>query len=809
MLLCLLAVELWISQYYTLAKFNILPPGLGFVTLSSYSEAVARYVSLSPIDYIVGFFLVLTIAALVALEWTQSRLTGFLNYIFATQARTLIFLGASLLLSLRFYLAAGELSWSGDAAQHISYSDITSSIIAQGEWPIWTFLYGTGSPYQQFYGFLFFYLVGLFDQISPDLSWTIKGSLLVFHILSGYAMYFWFGSICQSRRASFFAAMAYALSFWHIQQVLIMGRLPLSLFYAILPLPFAFFERIRTSPSYAGAGLGALSLGCLALCHPGYGFWATAFLSAYVATRLRSVESRHIAPYLVLYVGGLVFGSYLTLPMILEKGVTGLHVGYLLDKVPDPVWTQVLGWSNFRFNLLPLATQDFHWYGGYIGLSLLLGAVLAIVATKRIPALQKRFPVYGIALGLILSLVFVFGYRWIIFDYLTIVRTLSAGRYLLFTVFFLAVLAGLGAYALLLNPNRAKGKRLYTALLLLFFLDLGSTTFQHPYRQPTSRDPTGYESGIFDEFTRQSASYRARGELPPYRIFWVLGAAHPYMAMSRLTYTTHTPTPLAPHPGDLRTVFDFINPVERYLSIRMSPHDFHSQPLSQLKDLPDLLAYSRLLNAKHLIFTPSQDKAHILRFTDASPVIVAPKATSFNSEPFDNFSLDALAASTPIPLAEAYRDLALPPTDIGRAVFTSAWLLNQMQLDLRNNSAQQLFVYGAPDDQVFSDNPQVEVLEHRVFHQKVLLRLSLSAPGWVRLAYGYYPANEVLVDGKKVTTYQTASRVTALQLKAGQHEIQLVARLSLLRRILLAIDIVLIVVLVVVVYWENRSRKSS
>ena len=38
------------------------------------------------------------------------------------------------------------------------------------------------------------------------------------------------------------AGLAYVLSFWHTQQVLIMGRLPLSLFYALLPLPFYFWE---------------------------------------------------------------------------------------------------------------------------------------------------------------------------------------------------------------------------------------------------------------------------------------------------------------------------------------------------------------------------------------------------------------------------------------------------------------------------------------------------------------------------------------------------------------------------------------
>ena len=55
-----------------------------------------------------------------------------------------------------YYFAPGELNWAGDSPQHISYAFITFKAISNGEWPIWTNHLGAGSPYTQFYGFLFY-----------------------------------------------------------------------------------------------------------------------------------------------------------------------------------------------------------------------------------------------------------------------------------------------------------------------------------------------------------------------------------------------------------------------------------------------------------------------------------------------------------------------------------------------------------------------------------------------------------------------------------------------------------------------------
>lgn len=129
---------------------------------------------------------------------------------------------------------------------------------------------GSGSPYLQNYGFAFFYLVGLADLVFRDLSLSLKLTMAAGHLLSGVGMYCLAAGICRSRRAGFAAGLAYALCFWHTQQVLIMGRLSLFILYAVLPWVFHCVERVAASPRRMRAALlGGVCVALLNFTHPG------------------------------------------------------------------------------------------------------------------------------------------------------------------------------------------------------------------------------------------------------------------------------------------------------------------------------------------------------------------------------------------------------------------------------------------------------------------------------------------------------------------------------------------------------------
>ncbi len=238
--------------------------------------------------------------------------------------------------------------------------------------------------------------------------WSTKLVLGAAHALSGLGAYLFVRRLTGSRQAGFAAGLAYVLGFWHTQQVLIMGRLPLSLFYALLPLPFYFWEGLRKNSNPLSQAIG----------------------------------------------GGAFLGAYLTVPMVVERGLTGLHAGFYMSDFPVPTWRHLLFWSNHRFRLFQ--AQD-HWYGGYLGASLVAIAVWGLVRTVRTERAEARAAGFPVGLCLIGSLLLVFGYRWPVLKTLGVVQAMNASRYLLFVVFFVAVLVGLFTAARAAGRNAPSG----------------------------------------------------------------------------------------------------------------------------------------------------------------------------------------------------------------------------------------------------------------------------------------------------------------------------------------------------------------
>ena len=173
-------------------------------------------------------------------------------------------------------------------------------------------------------------------------------------------------------------------------------------------------------------------------------------------------------------------------------------------------------WSNYRFWLWPPG-GEFHWYGGYLGITALLLALVGVAA----PRLLRRATYLPVALCLLAALWLVFAYRLPPVSHWQFFQNMNAARYLLFVCFFLAAVAGVGVHALLVLTRR----RLFAGLLFALAVDLGATTFQHPY-MGSGRDPTPWPADFFADARAEAAVYQARGELPPYRLFWPARGSH-------------------------------------------------------------------------------------------------------------------------------------------------------------------------------------------------------------------------------------------------------------------------------------------
>ena len=801
-LLILLSLSLFCFQYVTLEKLAIFSPGMTFLSVIRFWEIAGREVGFDFIDGLLVFAVLALAIALLLLEFGRGRLSVFLGRVFSSEKQTLLLLAACSLVLVRFYFARG-MAWAGDAPQHISYAEITAQALKRGEIPTWTNYLGSGSPYLQFYGFLFFYLVAAVDLLFRDLFLSLKLVLAGTHIASGLGAYMLVRRIFRSRPAGFMAGLAYVLCFWHTQQVLIMGRLPLSLFYALLPWAFFFFEGLRYR-RYRGSSVcaGAIVLGSLAFTHPGYGFGGVVLLGVYIAIRLFNFRSRRDFPTilgcaLTLLGVGLAFGAFLTLPFWLERGSTGLqdHIGFTAGSdVPRPTWRHVLVWSNFRFWLLPFAEEDFHWYGGYLGLSLIALTLVGVAKGTWRKAGWKTGPVRAIGAGLALSLLLVFAHHLPPLQHLQMVQAMPAARYLLFAAFFLAL--GVGAGTRVLLDGSRGNKRLCTSLVIVLLADLGPTTFQQPYVAEGLSRIISYDR--FREWTRP---YEERGELPNYRLFWARGDMHYYLAYGQLQVEARTPLPHGYHPGELLSVSVFVNPLERFLSetLGMMP-DADEPTLMRLnKTFTDAMG---MLNDRGFLLTSRDHALKVLDWNGVnSPILVSSRIVEFPTD-----SMAILASEGEV---ADFLDRVLPgQSEPEPGLFPVVWLVQRSGVDLASKTCQRIFLLDYRGEQDLGTDPAVEVREHRVWNAKVELRVHVSAACFARLAYSYFPYLRVTVDGEEVTPMQTAGHFMAIPLAAGEHRIVITPYLSPLRRGLLALDMLVLCGAIWIWAKERRSIRE-
>jgi hypothetical protein len=769
-LLVLLAGLLIGLQCATLSKFKALNAA-GYASVPLLLQDLREKVDFDALDAALALGLVAVVVGLVGLEVRRGRLSIFLHYIFAAEKRTvgLLALGSGVL--VRYYFAPG-MYWGGDASAHLAYAHIAARSLAQGEWPIWTNYLGCGTPYLQFYGFLFFYLVAAADLLCRDFYLAVKLVLGGSHVLSGLGMYCLARLATGSRGAGFMAGLAYVLCFWHAQQVLVMGRYPLSAFYALLPWPFFCFEKVLKEPRQrAGPLWGGIALGALAFAHPGYAFWATAFLMAYMGLRLGTTRWRwkKAGPGTALLLAtGAAFSAYLVLPMWVERGHTVLQGGIALTSVPDPTWQHLLYWSNHLVRLVPLPEEHLHWYGGYMGLSLVglaLGGGFLALRHRRV-----RGPLVAALLCLALALVLVFAYRPL--STLPLVSSFNAARYLLFVAFFLSLAAGSCSRLLAAALGRRRAPAL---LLLLMALDLGPTTFLDVYTTPQRADDE-----LLDEL-RLEAALESEGALPPMRLLTTLGSIHPYLGFSWVHFKTLVPLAQA-DPGNLLPASDsFANPfgdfLDRALARLAIPQEMAAVQASRI-----IPAGLKLLNVRHVLATQEDESTRWLTWGGQSPVLVSAKVAAYEVQGLKQvFSEEEVDR-------RLWQPTGLSRMEVLEQAYAVVRLIREMDIDVRRNVCGRILLAGHQGEDDLGTSPELEMQEHRVWNQRVEMRLRVSAACYARLAYAYYPHLEMRVDGQRVEPLETVEGFICLKLNEGEHRIALEPRLSPLRRGLLALD---------------------
>lgn len=764
--LALLVVVLLIMQYVTLAKFAVLPPSLSFHSFGDFVAVTARYVELGVIDLVLLCLCLICVGWIVALEWQRRSLTSTLSWLAARDRRAMVGLLLLSLLAVRYYFSVGMFPWAADSPQHIAYTNLVAEALRGGDLIWWTWYLGTGSPFLQFYGFLFFLLAGAVGAVLPT-TLALKILLGLLHACSGLGVYVLLRGTRRRRLAAMVAGAAYVLCFWHTQQVLIMGRLPLALVYVLLPWVLAGFEHAAagTRVRWHLAVAAGCALGAVVLTHPGYGIWSCLFAALYILLRSAFLRRAWLPTVTVMgavLIPGAVVGAALLVPMWFERHATGLAAAFTLAGVPDPSWWSLLVWSNFRFFAVAPTEATYNWYGGYLGLSLVVLALCGLVVRGRL-----RHAALPAAICLVFSLTLALAWSTAVVQAIPGTFLLAGGRYLLFATVFLAVGVGHGVHALQVR-YRPHGRQAATLALGLVLFDLGPTTFQQPYARPADRGPGGFLVSDFDQLRRQSLEAVPAGHVPPYRTLLAHGETNRYLATGLLYDQARLPIADGPHPGELPAVFDFVQPLQHYIAWWVEQN-----PRAAGVDDEVIRAGLRMLNVRFLL-TGHLESDGLSLTTLQLPATPALAAGTIES--FDAFLRREPAVATLIDTQASTR--------VRRIVRTMA-LISAMQVDSVRSSSRAVFARDLPSRVDLQTDPDLEVRRHSVTNERVELELELSQDAFVRLAYGYWPWMHVVVDGVVTQPLQTEERFVLLQLEKGPHLILLEPRLSTLRRVLL------------------------
>ena len=133
-------------------------------------------------------------------------------------------------------------------------------------------------------------------------------------------------------------------------------------------------------------------------------------------------------------------------------------------------------------------------------------------------------------------------------------------------------------------------------------------------------------------------------------------------------------------------------------------------------------------------------------------------------------------------------------------------MIREMHVNVRTHTSQRILLADGEHSEHLGTAPQLELISHQVWNQRVLLNVRVTESCFARLAYAYYPYLGVYVNGERVKPYRTADDFIALKLGTGVHEIELKPHLSPLRRFFLIVDIM---ILMGVGMWWWRRRKSN
>jgi hypothetical protein len=422
------------------------------------SPGHAALATLGPLDGILLAACAVFAFLIIQQEWRRQLFSVLLTSM--SGAETFAVLTLIVVWTGQCYLYPGVLL-GGDTATHISRLLEVSLGLQDGHLPQWTNYQYLGAPLLWFTGPLFYVVGGLVTFALGDPTRAAKAILLVLHVASAWFYYLLLTRIGFARLASLVAAVCYSSCFAILHLFLFRGVFPqaftivflITLFYAADGL-----LRVRNR-WWADSLIFSLSTAGLIVNHQPHALFAAMYLAIFgiVAVFTGFWTLRGVHRLLIAGILGVITSTVAVLPTIVEAEWVMITPGEQPISVQLPSLirlSHLLLWHDTR-------TTWGYDYWAYLGLGLILGTVAGLYALARG---QLAGPIAAVTKAATICLVFCF------FLYNQVVRDI------LFLTFFAGLITASGMTWF--GHVCRQRPRLLLGVCSLVILDILSTSVQ-------------------------------------------------------------------------------------------------------------------------------------------------------------------------------------------------------------------------------------------------------------------------------------------------------------------------------------------
>jgi hypothetical protein len=693
-----------------------------------------------------------------------------------------------------------------DTWPHLARQSVVYHALKEGFSPFYTFMFYCGFPVLRFYSPLFSFLGGPLTLLTGgNLLLALRILLVLLHLASAQTMYQFLRrreerGKSKEEGAGFGAALgaiAYLIIPWRTLYLSGVANYPQALVYLLLPLIFRSLEDLladrngRQEPEgrmQPGLLLG-LWVGLLFLSHLVYAIFTLLLLALWYLARgprRAAGEWRTLGTAVLVCLG---VSAFFLVPFVAEQASHRFPITHLNLSVPD--WMVLLGLRSRR--------------GGYEGLYLGFSVILLLLAASGAALFRRTFrPQAPAVLGLAVSLLLIFGPALLKQKQYLITTGLPPERFLVFVIFFTAILLPT-AYKLLqkaLARRRFKPGLVFMIIAGLVMLDCLLSIYR---TYSTSRSEfLAVREELYPIVNREPHARLVDLNIPEARVDDVRRTLR-LPTVGVIYGGLPTPLGLPYHqyaPRSMLHVYPWVN----YVTGNLGTRDGHPLSDNTHKALA-LMGASHLLTLPALVSTSGNDSGPF--------AMLLKKKMDWD----DRFVV--AEREPPLALGRTYQSLVLAASKVAPMapdtlapdhsfIVARNWqrLLDTLQLDEANYSLNFIPTLAGTSPESLPGLPALLIDSTRIRHQDVVTGFQVSADCYLRLAISYYPELEVLLDGKPVQFYETADHFTYIRCPAGSHVLRVRARLGGLRIATLLLSLVCLP-LVIVLIPRRRPKPTD